>query len=185
MGLCAAAFVSLGPKALALDLATAVESKARALFLANFGKYVQWPECALDHGDAPVVIGVLGHSEVEKELINLAKTTRVGGRPLAIKKFDADSNLTGCHILFVPSVQTAKWDYLLAGLGCSPTLTASDGENFLLVGGMIELVRRDSQIRPEVNLAAVNRAGLKLSSKLLAVSSVRRNLPPLVSPGVR
>jgi hypothetical protein len=55
-------------------------------------------------------------------------------------------------------------------------LTVSDMPQFSLRGGMIQFVPEGKKIRFEVNLAAVQRAGLALSSELLKVATtVRRN----------
>lgn len=157
------------------------ETKAKALFLANFVKYVEWPAEFLAATNSPVVIGLVGTPALAEELKAIARTTLVAGHPLTVKTIEPDGDAAGIHILFIPASETKKSGALLARLQSSPSLTVGEEDKFVPAGGMVALVNRESRIRPQVNLAAVERAGLKLSSKLLAVSEVVRGLPALSS----
>jgi len=50
-------------------------------------------------------------------------------------------------------------------------LTVSDAPDFLKYGGMIQFVSEDNRVRFAVNLDAVNRTHIVLSSELLRVAS--------------
>lgn len=178
LALLCATLVAFHPVAGAADASAVSESKARALFLANFVKYVDWPATALLSTNTPVVIGLLGKCDLEDELKSLAKGTLVAGHPLTVRTLEAGNDLKGCHILFIPAGEITTLASLLDRLQGTATLTVSDTEKFAPAGGMIALVRRESRIRPQVNLVAVEQGGLKLSSKFLAVSDVMRNPSP-------
>ena len=51
-------------------------------------------------------------------------------------------------------------------------LTVGESDSFISLGGMINLAMKDNKIRPEVNLAAAERAHLQISSKLLRIAQV-------------
>lgn len=175
----AALVVLAAPGTMAEDAVPVPEAKAKALFLATFVKYVDWPAEALSATNTPVVIGLVGKCDLEQELRALTRTTLVAGHSLTVRTIEAGGDAAGVHILFVPAGETKKAEALLSRLQSSPTLTVGEEDKFVPAGGMVALVRRESRIRPQVNLAAVERAGLKLSSKLLAVSEVVRGLPAL------
>jgi hypothetical protein len=62
-------------------------------------------------------------------------------------------------------------------------LTVSDAADFLKYGGMIQFVEEDNRVRFAVNLNAVNRTHIVLSSELLRVaSSVTGKLPQEEQP---
>lgn len=172
-----AALAVLVLRSTAAAAAAVSENKARALFLANFVKYVDWPAEALGASNAPVVIGLVGKCDLEDELKALAKTMVVAGRPLTVTRIEADTDIRGFHIIFIPAVEIKKMASLLNRPKGNNALTVSDDEKFVSAGGMIALLRRDSRIRPQVGLAAVERGGLKISSKLLAVSDVVHDAP--------
>ena len=151
VGLCAT-IVAFNPAAKASDASAVSESKARALFLANFVKYVDWPVAALGSTNAPVLIGLVGKCDLEDELKTLAKTTVVAGHPLIVRTLEAGQEIKLCHILFIPAGEIKTLGSILERLQRTATLTVSDAEKFAPVGGMIALVRRESRIRPQINL---------------------------------
>jgi hypothetical protein len=66
----------------------------------------------------------------------------------------------------------------LAALGKVDVLTVSDAPDFLKEGGMVQFVVVDNHVRFAVNLDAVNRTHLVLSSELLRVASAVTGKPP-------
>ncbi|MBC7865885.1 MAG: YfiR family protein, partial [Bacteroidia bacterium] len=62
-----------------------VDYKAYTLFVYNFMKYVEWPP-ANSSGD--FIVGVLGESQILKELQGLAATKKIKGRNIIIKKIN-------------------------------------------------------------------------------------------------
>ena len=79
-------------------------------------------------------------------------------------------NLQNCHLLFIGSSQKTTAPTVLRALQNNPTLTVADFETFLDVGGMIRLNTKGTRIQFHVNLFPVQRAGLVLSAKLLALA---------------
>ena len=61
-----------------------------------------------------------------------------------------------------------------AGVSEASVLTVGDMGEFAEEGGMISLKMEGTRVRFDINLAAANRARLKISSKLLQLASVVR-----------
>jgi hypothetical protein len=59
---------------------------------------------------------------------------------------------------------------ILAAIRKQPILTVGDQERFAHQGGMINFVKQGGKVRFEVNSAAVEAGGLKMSAKLLQVA---------------
>ena len=77
----------------------------------------------------------------------------------------------------MPNPLTPK--QIVEALDKEVVLTVSDMPQFAQRGGMIQFVLEGKKVRFEVNLTAVERAGLTLSSELLKVATtVKRNPPP-------
>jgi hypothetical protein len=51
-------------------------------------------------------------------------------------------------------------------------LTVGESEGFLERGGMINFVVKGKNVRLEINLVAAEAAGLKISSRLLAIADI-------------
>ena len=77
------------------------------------------------------------------------------------------------------SGEDSRVNKIIETLDKGAVLTVSDMPQFSQRGGMIQFVLEGKKVRFEVNLTAVQRAGLTLSSELLKVATtVRRNPKP-------
>jgi len=149
------------------------EYQAKAAFLYNFARFVEWPPTAFDDDRSPVVLGVLGRDPFGPDLEETMLGKTVHGRPIVIRHFARSPETGRCHILFAGRGEAGR---LRPGEGLlkqGGVLTVTEeGAR----GSMIRLVREDNRIRFEVDLQAVEAAGLKISSRLLRVGK-------LVGPG--
>jgi hypothetical protein len=146
------------------------EARLQAAFVAKFPAFVQWPASAFD-GRGALTICVCRSERAAAYLRELVAGEQVGGRPLAVRAVEAASQLSGCHVLFVPEPADAR---LVAAVGARPVLTIGLQRDFLEAGGIIALHRDDRRLRFDVDRDAAVRAGLQLSSQLLRLAvSVR------------
>jgi YfiR/HmsC-like len=150
----------------------ASEYQVKAAFLYNFAKFVEWP--AGGGADAPLVIGVLGKDPFGGEIDRAVEGKTVNGRRLTIKRFSSLEAYEYCHILFVSSSERNKLPQIIAAVRNSSVLTVSETDRFAHIGGIINFVTIENRIRFEINQAAAERAGLKISSKLLSLGRVVR-----------
>jgi hypothetical protein len=150
----------------------ASEYQVKAAFLYNFAKFVEWP--AGTGVDAPLVIGVLGKDPFGSQIDRAVEGKTVNGRRLMIKRFSSLEAYEYCHILFVSSSEKNNLAHIIAAVRNSSVLTVSETERFAHIGGIINFVTIENRIRFEINQAAAERAGLKISSKLLSLARVVR-----------
>lgn len=147
------------------------EYEAKAAFLFNFVKFVEWPSQAFADDSSPLIIGVVGDdrsSDVIEQMIN-GKTAN--GRRLVVKRFSNSKALTYCHMVFVRSSERDRIRQTLAAAG-SGVLTVGETENFARWGGIINFTIVDGKLRLEINQTSAERAGLKISAKLLSLARV-------------
>ena len=75
--------------------------------------------------------------------------------------------------LALPSLFKSFWSLRIAtGLKRSSTLTIGGTEGFATLGGIINLAIEGNKLRFEINPLAADRAGLKISSKLLNLARI-------------
>lgn len=151
------------------------QSDVEAVYLFDFGKFVRWP-AGEDQG--PLHICVAGAptfaAGVEKTVANEA----IDGRGLDVRQISRPEEEAGCAILFIDASQREQSDALLRGAADKPTLTVSDLPDFLARGGMIQFQIIQKRVRFSVNLDAVTRSHLTMSSELLKVAvEVKGHLP--------
>lgn len=151
----------------------------KAAYLRHIADLTTWPDGTFAHGEAPIVIGVLGN-DASGVVALLERRIRGKGlsaqhRPVELRRLTAEdasaSALDGCHLLFVPDTQKPQWDTLRRLLAGRSIVTVSDIEGFSRADGMIEFVfdTTESRVQLHIDLAAVHEARLKLSSKLLGL----------------
>lgn len=166
-----AALGAITPSARAQELA-APEYKIKAAFLYNFAKLTEWPTNVLAGSNAPVVIGVLGKDPFGPFLTETVRGKNIDGRKVRIVRFEHLDDVEGCQLLFVSASESGRLQSIFSRLSDQPVLTVGDTGQFARKGGMIGLWKQADEIRFDVNLEAVERAGLKLSSKLLRLAEI-------------
>jgi len=151
--------------------------QVQAVFLLNFAKFVTWPDEALERGGNSLIIGVLGEDPFGTVLEETVRDKTVMGRKLAVKRFGRIQDTANSHILFLSSSEESQLPQILKGLEKSTVLTVSDMEEFAERGGMIAFKMEDQKVRFNVNVEAVERAGLKMGSQLLKLARIVGDKP--------
>ena len=153
------------------------EYKIKAAYIYNFAKFVTWPEQAWPDPKSPLVIGILGQDPFGLLLAETINGKTVNGRALALRYFKSGAPVEGCHILFVSRSEKERLPALLASLRGKNVLVISELERFARQGGMINFIIAEDRVRFELNLQAVQAAGLQVSSKLCEVGILVKSEP--------
>jgi len=72
----------------------------------------------------------------------------------------------------LPPTEAEIIDDVLAGSGWNPLLTVGDSAGFCRQGGAIGFFLEDGKVRFEINVAAAERRGLRVSSSLLRLARI-------------
>jgi hypothetical protein len=96
----------------------------------------------------------------------------VRGRPVEILIVKPTKTLRLCHMVFIPVTERDRADKIVKDLNGSSTLTVGEAAGFAMMGGMINLTVAGSTVHFEINRLAADRAGLKISSKLLGLAKI-------------
>ena len=146
------------------------EQSIKAAFLYKFLTYVEWRQGTFAQPAAPIVIGVLGASDVADQLAAIAAGRKAGERPIEVRRVRADDALDGVHMLFVGRDQSSRVAELAPAAQRRGVLLVTDYDGALDDGSAINLVVIDNRVRFEVSLDATEKSGLKLSSRMLSVA---------------
>jgi hypothetical protein len=152
------------------------EYELKAAFLLNFARLVEWPSAAFPDAAAPLTIGIFGGDPFDGSLRSMVNGERVQGRLLRVRRVDSVSDARTCQLLFLPVDQSERLRALRRELGEAAVLLVGETQGFARRGGSINFYPESGRIRFEVNRRAAERAGLRLSSRLL-------RLARLVEPG--
>jgi hypothetical protein len=156
----------------------AAEYDVKAAYLYNFARFVEWPAAAPHRqSEATLDICVLGQDPFGTRLDAMMADATVRGRKLATRRLTSATAAAGCHVLFVSASERQEVTQILATLARADVLTVSDMPEFVRLGGMLQFVVQGNRVRFDVNLAACEAAGLRVSSDLLRVASSVRKSP--------
>jgi hypothetical protein len=145
------------------------EPEIKAAYLYNFGRYVEWP------GDASreFVIGVVGDSPVVAPVGTIAGSKKINGRTIVVRRFKTEKDFQQCQLLFVPAGQDAKLSTaLLKKARETATLIVGEDADFALKHGHIGFYADQNSVKFEINSGSAEKAGLKISSKLLSLGRI-------------
>ena len=146
------------------------EAAIKAAFLLRFAAYVEWPADSRGPPGGAITIGVLGDEAVTAELVRQAPGRRVGERPLAVRRLRPAEAPGEAMVLFLGRAEHGRLGMLQQALQSRSFLLVTESEDGPDTAGMINFVLRDRRLRFEVDLAAAEKAGLQLSSRLLGVA---------------
>ena len=151
------------------------QSDVEAAYLFDFGKFVRWPAGA-DQG--PMSICVAAPPSFSAGVEKVVANENINGRTLDVRRISRTEDASNCAILFIDATQREQADQLLQAVADKPTLTVSDIPDFLKRGGMIQFRLAAKRVRFSINLDAVNRARLVISSELLKVAMCVKGRTP-------
>src|SRR5277367_2837487 len=111
--------------AVATSAAAALEATAPAIeaaYLYKFGFFVEWPQAAFAAADSPINLCIVGNDPFGSTLDDMVGGQKIGTRPIAVRRMNAITGGSGCHIVYVSTDQAQA----LAALRGSDVLTVTD-----------------------------------------------------------
>ncbi|MEO8675455.1 MAG: YfiR family protein [Casimicrobiaceae bacterium] len=166
-GVCALAFAS---GAMAADVDRGLERAVKAAYLYKFLNYVDWPDSAFADARAPYVIGIYGADDIAQELTKLATARPPADRPVQVRRLARGESLDGLHVLFLGAGAGNLAAMLAQSAQQRSLLVVTESDRAPAAGAAINLVVADGRVRFDAFLDPAERAGIHLSSRLLAVA---------------
>jgi hypothetical protein len=146
------------------------EYRAKAAYLLNFTRYVEWPPEAFSAPDTPLAICILGKDPFGEVLDQAIQGRRSQGHSVTVRRLRSNEVAEGCHLVFLTDGTWLRRKRLIIGLTLQGILTVGDSEQFVRYGGGIGFVMSKEAVRFVINMNAMERAGLKVSSRLLSLA---------------
>jgi|ERR1017187_1678447 hypothetical protein len=148
------------------------EYKLKTAMLYSLINFVEWPDSAYSDRQAPIQLCILGRDPFESSLTSTALQETANGRSVFVRHLQNDKEVRGCQVLYISSSERKIAERILSTLTGSSVLTVGETTQFAEHGGMIQFSLEDQRVHFEINLDAASRAGLKISSKLLALAQI-------------
>lgn len=171
-GLLFAAWAAAAGTSFAASPLEADEASVKAAFALNFAKFTEWPQARMAANAGQFTLCQFGGSDSLAGALQTLEGRTVQGLHIRFRRIDSSLEASDCLLLFASGSSAPP--PLPRG---SAVLTVGDEPGFANQGGMIGFVRSGARLRFEVNLGALQRAGLALSSQVLELASNVIDLP--------
>ena len=148
------------------------EDTVKAGFLYNFAQFATWPSGTMR---TRRIVFCIEDSAIDRGVF-AGWTTGSGNRPpLDLRFFDPPGEagaLKGCDVVFATATADRDVKALVAFAREANALLVSDATGFARRGGHIELFLDGNQFRFRLNLAELQRSGVRLSSRVLSLAEI-------------
>ena len=151
------------------------DTAVKAAYLYQFGKFIEWPGASSTRAEDAFPICILGTDPFGGILGETVAERSVQGKRVIAKRIAGVGEAAACNILFIGASEQERLPEIINSLQGQSVLTVGDSQAFSGRGIMINFVIEQRRVRFEINLSAVERANLKVSSELLKVAKVIRN----------
>lgn len=149
------------------------EYNIKAGYLRHLGKFASWPEDIFSNNKIPFSICILGKSPFSPVIIDALNNKDVQGRKLRLLFLKVtDQQAKQCQIIFISRSEKPRIQTILAWAKERPILTVSDIDNFVKIGGMIEMSNVGNGITLFINLPVSRASSIIISAELLALATV-------------
>lgn len=151
------------------------EYKLKAAMLYHLTEFVEWPDSFQLDRHSPIRLCILGRDPFADSLPPTISTETNNGRIVIVRHLQSDTEIPGCHILYISSSERKSAARIFSTLNGASVLTVGEMAQFAVHGGIIQFSLEDQHVRFDINLTAATRAKLKISSKLLALAQIVRD----------
>jgi len=148
------------------------EYQLKAAFLFNFAKFIDWPPSSFTDARSDFSICILGADPFGPAMDQLLQGKMIADRHVSVERTSQVAGARHCQMVFVSSSEKPRVREILDGLRGTNALVVGDTDGFAAAGGAIQFAIEDNRVRFLINTDATDRAGLKVSSKLLSLARV-------------
>jgi hypothetical protein len=151
---------------------TAGEYEVKAAFLYNFAKFVEWPERSFASAQSDFTICVLGNDPFGRTLDEALEAKTIGNRRVKLERVKDAAQARQCQMVFVSPSDSQRLPEIIDQLRGASVLVVGETDGFARAGGTVQFTLEEDRVRFTINPDAAERAGLRLSSKLLALAKI-------------
>ena len=148
------------------------EYEIKAAYLLNFPNFVDWPGSINQDLQSPIHLCLLGSDPLGSALSRMMADRLSRGRSLLLRRVSRTDPVSDCQILYIGPSESKHVPQILDSLHNVSALTVGETDQFAAQGGMIQLVMEDNRIHFKINPTAASEAGIRISSKLLALAQI-------------
>ena len=145
-------------------LSKSAEYDKKAVFLYNFAAYVSWPKL----NTKQFTIGIVGESMMNSVLAGYTYGKTIGNLPVVVKPYTNSSEVF--QVIFISAAGQKDFQKLKKEYANKPVLLVTENLYLEKIGAHISFYVDGAKVGFNVNKAAAEKTGLKVSTKLINFS---------------
>jgi YfiR/HmsC-like len=149
-----------------------VEYQVKAAFLLNFAKFIEWPPNVFQGEKTPIAVCIFRYDPFGSALDDIIRGKTINNREVLARRIAELPDLKSCQLVFVSDREDKLLSEILNSLKGASALVVGESEGFAERGGGVQFFLEDNKLRFAVNVDAVQRAHLTVSSKVLALARI-------------
>ncbi len=143
--------------------------KVEASFIANFMRYMKWPN---QESFKTFTIGVYGKNQaIFNELTKTVQGKNVGLAKISVVEVETSEDIKKCQMVFVPTGRANKAKKLINGLGNSSIMTITEEQNFVPDFAIVNFKIKDSKLTFQLNSEVAKQKKISVSSRLAQMAT--------------
>jgi hypothetical protein len=147
------------------------EDELKSATLLAFVQNAHWSDRFA--ADTPLTVGVMGRPAFIRQLRTSVEGKSVNGHLLRIVEWNGTADPNCCQVFYCATEKSAEIKPVLQSFNAAHVLTIGEWDGFLDAGGAVNLFLTDGHMAFEVNLRALDKAGVEISSRLLRFGQIR------------
>ena len=148
------------------------EADLKAAYLFNFARYIEWPDRVFEDDKAQITVCVFSSESFYKVIKKTIGNRSLDGRMVGARNSQSLEELGNCNIIFIGKEHISQHEELIAAAADQSIFTVSDAEDFAERGGCSNFFQAGKKIHFSINVVAVKRSKLKVSSQLLRIAQI-------------
>jgi uncharacterized protein DUF4154 len=148
------------------------EYKVKAAYLYYFTTFVEWPSQDSAGAGQTLAVCVLGEDPFGSTLDETLRGKSVNNKRIVVRRIASVKEARECQVLFIGSSERNRLPSILKALDDAAVLTVGDLGQFAERGGQIAFRTEERKVRFDINVAAVEKAHLKISSQLMKLGRI-------------
>lgn len=145
------------------------EQTAKALFVYNFTKYIEWP---IEKREDKFIIGIYGHSNILSELMNITYNKSVSNKQISIELINDPEKVSLCNVIYIPDAYVSELKTIIKKSKSNGVLIITESVDACTKGAAINIIKKNSRMIFELNPDAAKEANLKISDQLLSLAVI-------------
>ena len=139
--------------------------RIKAAYIYNFAKFIELPS----PDDKTLRLCVIGKDDLNGALQALQHRI-AQGREMVVRKDMSVDQLKDCAMVFVSESDARSLTAAARQVGGAPVLVISDARQAMDHGAHLALIFNDDRVEFDVNLAQLQKSGIKASSQMLKLA---------------